>query len=169
MLFIIILSEEKPMGKNTFKISIIVGIIFLFLSTTCLPVLANEGKPDLTIISMGFSQHDDYPGGPDTDVYATVQNIGDANSDPTISIYFQFRRVGSPWSIVSTSVTDAFYALEPGEWIGIHLMNTDSLPYFGLFWFRCKVHSPIPENNIDNNWGTRMCVALFGYWSVIAV
>jgi O-antigen/teichoic acid export membrane protein len=50
---------EENMGKYPLKRSLIVGIIFLFLSTTCIPVLASEGKPDLIVVSMGFVPYGD--------------------------------------------------------------------------------------------------------------
>lgn len=37
------------MGQNILKKSIIVGIVFLLLSTVCLPVSANEGKQNLIV------------------------------------------------------------------------------------------------------------------------
>jgi len=34
-------------------------VVLLFLSTTCIPVLASEGQPDLIIINMGFTPYGD--------------------------------------------------------------------------------------------------------------
>ena len=50
------------MGKNILKRSLLVGIVFLFLSTTCIPVLANEGKPNSIIGDInGEHEYPDFP------------------------------------------------------------------------------------------------------------
>ena len=45
------------MGKNTLKRGLIIGIICMFFLTTCIPVLANEEKPDLVLISFANATH----------------------------------------------------------------------------------------------------------------
>ena len=47
------------MNTNMLRKSLVIGIILLFLSTICLPVLASEGQPDLIIINMGFTPYGD--------------------------------------------------------------------------------------------------------------
>jgi len=65
------------MGKNPLKRSLIVGIILLFLSTVCLPVLASEGKPDLIIEDMViYSAHNPL----EENFNCLVKNIGNTST-----------------------------------------------------------------------------------------
>jgi hypothetical protein len=64
---------EENMGKNPLKRSLIVGIVFLFLSTTCLPVLAyKEYIPSKIVSEMS---DDDFE-------FVGIDHISKANFQP---------------------------------------------------------------------------------------
>jgi hypothetical protein len=151
------------MGKNPLKRSLIFGIVFLFLSTTCLPVLAGEGKPDLIVSSMGFSSiHWEDCG------VATIKNIGDAKTIDNIYVDYKFTRLlfrtvgrfGTFW---------ASGVLEPEKETTFHLIYEKDLPKFGVFEFKCTVNPgrTIEESNYDNNELSQKYVAFLGQWKEI--
>ncbi len=147
------------MGK-TLKRSLIVGIIALFLSTSCLPVLASEGKPDLIIESMGFLLYDK----PLT--YATVKNVGDAEAFGTIYLKCSFTRMFfNTFSCIDTVWTIP-RVVEPGDHFVFHLIYEDELPKFGFFTFKCSLHPEltIEESNSDNNDLIQNYIAISGHW-----
>lgn len=155
---------EKPMGKT-----LIVGIVMLFLSTACLPVLASEGKPDLIIEqitiqpgSMIFTQ----------ECYCTIKNIGNATSSDEIEIQLIVKRKPLGIFPLPTPVfsdTAEHYidgGLKPGDSIGLFLTNCDVLPIFGFFQFKCTVNpgKTIEESNYDNNDFSQNHFNLFNIW-----
>jgi len=66
---------EKYIGKNPLKRSLIVGIVFLFLSTTCIPVFASEGKPEITRLDTVLEIEDVRAG--IGKITAEIKNVGE--------------------------------------------------------------------------------------------
>jgi hypothetical protein len=150
------------MGK-TLKRSLIVGIIFLFLSTTCIPVLASGGKPDLSIERFDFVP----VGDSQTITYATVKvkNIGDVGIG-TYQVSYSVRRLVLLKTVTSDSYTD-INGLDPGQSTSDNLIDTRELPKFGLFRFKCNIISDYDESNYDNNLLVKNCLAIAGIWIVL--
>jgi hypothetical protein len=151
------------MGKNTLKRSLIVGIVFLFLSTTCIPVLAGEGLPDLSIERFDFVP----VGDPQINTYATVKvkNIGDVGVD-TYQVSYSVRRLVLLKTVASNIYTD-INELDPGQSTSDSLIDTRELPKFGLFRFTCNIISDYEESNYDNNLLVVNCLAIAGIWIVL--
>jgi hypothetical protein len=154
------------MGKNPLKRSLIVGITFLFLSTTCLPVLASEGKPDLIIEDLLiFPGH--YPF--EEEFRCQVKNIGNVSTpydkDLDISITVRWKTFGLlPIIPVREFIGGTGgISLAPGETIKIPFATTYSMPVFGFYTFYCKVNPDyiIDESNIRNNLYTETVLFLF--------
>lgn len=72
------------MRNNILKKSLIIGIIFLLLSTMCIPfATANDGKPDLIIEDIILkSGHEPFS----SFLYCSIKNIGDSPT-PRNSVY----------------------------------------------------------------------------------
>jgi hypothetical protein len=148
------------MGKNTLKRSIIIGIIFLFLSTICLPVLAKEKKADLTIDGIVVAPNYWEPGPNFQDLLCSFRNIGDA---PTNGLYYkvvvkQMRFGFIPFRIITTKFYNVGIPLAPGETYSEFLPSGapygDGMPFFGFIRFEVTVnpdHST-PEWNYENNY-----------------
>ncbi len=147
------------MGK-TLKGSLIVGIIFLFCSTTCLPVLASEGKPDLIIESMGFVLYDKRV------TYATVKNVGDAEAFGTIYLKCTFTRMFFDTISYIDIVWISPVVLEPGDDVVFYLIYEYRLPKLGFFNFKCSLHPEltIEESNSDNNDLIQNYIVISGHW-----
>jgi hypothetical protein len=158
---------EENMGKYPLKRSLIVGIIFLFLSTTYIPVLASEGKPDLIVASMSFSPYGDS----ETEIVAaaTIKNIGDTKATGTLYLEYTFSRLIFG-TITNTDIVCMFGGLEPGEEAYWPLIYESELPKFGFFEFKCTVNpggGAIEESNYDNNDLAQKYVAFLGQWKEI--
>jgi len=156
------------MGKNPLKRSIIVGIVFLFLSTACLPVLANEELPDLIIEQIGFVPYGD--GGEDV-AYMVIKNIGNAKSQEEISYKYTFTQMLFgiiPIRIVRTHTDSMIYegGLGPQETCSGALIYENELPKFGIFKFSCTVNPDLTnqESNYDNNDLSQKYIAFLGQW-----
>ena len=157
------------MGKNTLKISIIVGIVFLFLSTACLPVLASEGKPDLIVENITIE-----PGSMIfTEVcYCTIKNIGDAPTGDVIEVKIIVKRrpfgIFPPLFTVYTGSAEHYIGgpLNPGVSTQLFLANCEELPTFGFFQFKCIVNPglKIEESDYDNNDHSQNFFTAFGIW-----
>jgi hypothetical protein len=140
-----------------------IGIILLFLSIVCLPVLASEGKPDLSIERFDFVP----VGDPQINTYATVKvkNIGDVGVD-TYQVSYSVRRLFLLKTVTSDIYTD-INELDPGQSTSDNLIDTRELPKFGLFRFTCKITSDYDESNYDNNLLVENCLAIAGIWIVL--
>jgi len=160
------------MGK-TLKRSLIVGIVFLFLSTVCIPVLASEGKPsstgtgkpDLIVASMSFSPYGDSG----IVAAATIENIGDTKAAGTLYLEYTFSRLIFG-TITNTDTVCMFGGLDPGEEAYWPLIYESELPKFGFFEFKCTVNpggGAIEESNYDNNDLSQKYVAFLGHWKEI--
>jgi hypothetical protein len=148
------IKEEKPMGK-TLKRSLIVGIVMLFLSTVCLPVLASEGKPDFVIEDI-FLWPSDFP--MEYHFEYRVKNIGDApiyNFQLITNIQIRWLVLGiiPLFSIYLTTQDGLVGRLLPNETINIPFISCDALPKFGSYRFSLIVNpnNIIEENDYDNN------------------
>ena len=144
-----------------------IGIILLFLATTCIPVLASEGKPDLIVVSMGFVPYGE--GQTKRVAYATVKNVGDAEAFGTIYLKYIFKRM----LFGTISYIDTVWVfqggLEPGEYIVFYMIYEYRLPKFGFFNFKCTANPTmtIDESNSDNNDLSQNYVAILGQWKEI--
>ncbi len=144
------------MGKNTLKRSIIVGIIMLFLSTACLPVLASEEKPDLIIedivIGPGDSAYEQ-------ELSCRVKNIGNTSTPSDkfidITVTVRWKTFGLLPLIPVRKFTGSIggSSLASGDTIDIGFAGTDRLPLFWFYQFSCIVNpeSTIDELNYSNN------------------
>ena len=157
---------EENMGKYPLKRSLIVGIVFLFLSTTCLPVLASEGKPDLIIEDIVTK-----PYNPFVDKYSCkVKNVGNETTNDWIMVTVTVKRL---FLGIFPLRTVRFYrvgtlpsnGLPPGGVIDILFAYESNLPVYGIYRYSCVVnpdHS-IEESDYDNNLFSKTYNAFFGY------
>lgn len=138
------------MGKNPLKRSLIVGIVFLFLSTACLPVLANEEKPDLIIEDIVIGPGDTPY---EQELSCRVKNIGNASTPSDkfidITVTVRWKTFGLLPLIPIREFTGSIggSSLAPGETIDIGFAGTDRLPMFGFYQFSCTVN---PEPALMN-------------------
>jgi hypothetical protein len=144
-----------------------VGIILLFLSTTCIPVLASEGKPDLIVSFMGFVPFGEAEPGPEG-FAAAITNIGDADIQGTLTLKYTFTRLVFG-TITNTDTVWMSGGLKPGEEAGWDLIYEKELPKFGFFKISCTVNPgwTIEESNYDNNDLSQKYVAFLGQWKEI--
>ena len=159
------------MGKNTLKRSLIVGIVFLFLSTACLPVLASEEKPDFIIDDI-FLWPSDYPY--EYHFEYSLRNIGDS---PIYSFEFetyikiQWMLLGRIplFPIVSRMQIGNLGGLLPGENVNLSFASCDRLPKFGSYRFSLTVNPnlKIEESDYDNNKYSENWNVFFGQWKEI--
>lgn len=157
------------MGK-TLKRSLIVGIIVLFLSTTCIPVLASEGKPDLIITHIGFASIGDAPL---RDVArASIQNIGTEKAEGNIYVKYTFIRLlfgVIPIKVAQTGTKFVFRdgGLQPQDFTYVNCIYEEDLPKFGIFELKCIINPgrTIEESNYDNNDLSQKFIAFFGQWN----
>ncbi len=138
------------MGKT-----LIVGIIMLFLSTACLPVLASEELPDLVIEDI-FLWPSDFPN--EYHFEYRLRNIGDApiyNFQLKTTIQIRWLLLGSIplFSIYLTTHNGLVGRLLSNETISIPFISCDALPKFGSYRFTLTVNptETIDESNYDNN------------------
>jgi len=147
------------------KRTIIVGIVFLFLSTTCLPVLASEGKPDLIVDGIGRVPEPDY------NLYSIVvniKNIGNETANGTFSVHYDVKRLLFFGRIVHSVTRELdLHELKPVE-VHQHCFGLQSqvFPAFGIFFeLNCTVNpeKTIEESNYDNNNLVIRYFNLFGF------
>ena len=155
---------EKSLGK-TFKQSVIVGIIMLFLSIACLPVLASEGKPDLIVESINIVPSGD--SGFEFDSIAEIKNIGNSDAIGSVEVYYAFHRLILLQTVFSDSCSDSI-RLAPNESTVVTLTGMQNLPHFGFFIFFCHVNinHGIEESNYNNNRLSKVCMAIVGQWFI---
>jgi hypothetical protein len=157
------------MIKNNLNKSIIVGIVFLFLSFVILPVIAqekpvyeakpvNDGLPDWTIddIYIGMSGHD--PGPDYQTLFCQFRNSGDA---PVPEIYYRVvvkhMRFGIiPISTITTQSYNGYFVppLPPGKtFTGGLPTDNHGYPLFGFVRFEVTVNPDhtMAESNYGNN------------------
>ena len=161
-------TEEKPMGK-TLKRSLIVCIAILFLSTTCIPVLASEEEPDLIITHIGFASTGDAPL---RDVArASIQNIGTAKAEGNIYVkYTVIRLLFGVIPLIAQTGTKFVYrdgGLQPQDFTYVNCIYEEDLPKFGIFEFKCTINPgrTIEESDYDNNDLSQKFIAFFGQWN----
>ena len=143
------------MGKNTLKRSLIVGIVFLFLSTACQSILASEGKPDFVIAEISPYCHD-IPVA--TDVACWVVDIGNATAYGSITIHAsitwmflgRFPIVQIRWFNYSEEYDHGF---PTGVRIPFQFAPISKIPKFGSYRFDCTVNpnQTLEESNYTNN------------------
>ena len=158
------------MNKNILKRSLIVGIIMLFLSTICLPVLASEALPDLIVEQIGFSQKKIYD---PWEAYATIRNIGNASiegSDFHLEYVFTRKVFGIIPIIVRIDTVEItqFGGLEPGAFLAFdNIGRVRDLPKLGFFEFKCTVNpqKTMEESDYDNNDLAQNYIVVFGRWN----
>jgi hypothetical protein len=125
--------------KKPLKNCIIVSIIFLSVSTTCLPVFASEGTPDLIIT--GVTYHSiiaDIPC-----LFCIVKNNGTTSaSDFTIQA-FGGRFLFHEKNIYKNE------GLAPGESVEEILFTTGL--YFGIYRLYLHISTNTTEENTSNN------------------
>jgi len=157
------------MGKNTLKRSLIVGIVFLFLSTACLPVHASEGKPDLMIEGLGIeSSNLPY----EYDVFCVVKNIGSENANDFIDVKVEIKRVFFGVFLINKTLRSFFAnclssgGLPPNETTNIEFAGDYQLPAWGFYRIYCQVNPDkrIEETDYNNNFYTQDVLVLFGDW-----
>ena len=138
------------MGKNPLKRSLIVGIIFLFLSTTCIPVLASEEKPDLIVSDI----HPKWGDGPMVlGITSEIGNIENVTVNGTLHIHFIARRM--VFGILPIPIKWIEEELEVKDFhSGIGVSTTYSPVFPGIYKFSCTInpHKTIEEINYNNNY-----------------
>jgi len=155
---------EKPIGK-TLKRSLIVGIIVLFLSTICLPVLASEELPDLIVESINIVPDGD--SGMDFEAIAEIKNVGNSDAVGSVQIYNSFNRLILLKTVFS-KVSSVGIHLAPNESTIVKLTGMQVLPHFGFFIFTCQINTDqlIEESNYNNNRIDKVCMAVVGQWFI---
>ncbi len=155
------------MGK-TLKRSLIVGIIFLFISTTCIPVLASEEKPDLIVEQIGRAWDNQF----NDLVYATIRNIGTEKAEGDIYVKYTVIRLlfgVIPIKVAQTGTKSVYRdgGLKPGDFLGFTLSMERDLPKFGIFRVSATVNPGeiIEESNYDNNDLSQKFIAFLGQWN----
>jgi hypothetical protein len=158
------IQEEKPMGK-TLKRGLIVGIVFLFLSTACLPVLASEELPDLIVESINIVPDGD--SGMDFEAIAEIKNIGISDAIGSVEIYNSFNRLILLKTVFSKYSSVGIH-LAPNESTIVKLTGMQILPHFGFFIFNCQVNTGrhIEESNYKNNRLDKVCMVIVGQWFI---
>jgi len=148
-----------------------VGIILLFLSTTCIPVLASDEKPDLIIIGLGTIQADDFI---HNKVYCVVKNIGSENANNFIDVKVHIKRVIFGVFLINKTL-DSFFAnrwdsggLPPNSTTGVNFTMDYQLPqgWFRIYRIYCQVNPDkrIEETDYNNNFYTKDVLVLFSDW-----
>ena len=143
------------MGK-TLKRSLIVGIIFLFLSTVCLPVLASEELPDLVINDI-FLWPSDTPH--EYHFECSIINQGNPTNewnDIEINVKIKWMFLGKIPLLTIASNTGSNHLqgiIGTGERINLSFASCDRLPKFGSYRFILEVNpnETVDESNYDNN------------------
>ena len=151
-----IVKEEISMGKNPLKRSLIVGIIMLFVSTACLPVLANEEKPDLVIENI-FRWPNDTPF--EYEFKCTIKNIGDDpiwQGDYWINVRVYWMLFGHiPLIRIKSHTVKAHIGglIFGNKTCNLTVQSCETLPKFGTYRIFLEINPTliIDESNYDNN------------------
>ncbi len=137
---------------------LVVGIVLLFFSTVCLPVLASEEKPDL--VATDIFQHTDTEFEVVHYIGVEVQNIGNATANGS-RLHFHVasqRLLFGRLPLKSVSIEESSpvsFDMPPGFTFDFPIDYTPTLfgiP-FGFYKLNCTVnpHRTIEESNYDNN------------------
>jgi len=147
-----IIWRKNSMRNSILKRGLILFFVFCFLASIGFPALANEGKPDLIVDSMGFTTYGD--SGWQRISAATIKNIGDVNAEGIIYVKYTFTQMFLGIIPIRIVRTDINFAYESG------------LPKFGFFEFKCTVNpeKTIVEDNYSNNDLAQDYIAIFGHW-----
>ena len=153
------------------KKCLVIGIILLFLSTTCIPVLASEGKPDLIIIGLGTIQADDFI---DNEVYCVVKNIGSGTAYDDIEVKVEIKRVLLGVFLINKTLRHFFASgwsssgLPPNNTTGMKFAMDYQLPQclFRIYRIYCWVNPDkrIEETDYNNNFYTQDVLVFFSDW-----
>ena len=157
------------MRNSILKRGLILFFVFCFLASIGFPALANEGKPDLIVDSMGFTTYGD--SGWQRISAATIKNIGDVNAEGIIYVKYTFTQMFLgiiPIRIVRTDTNWVWVdgGLQPQKTTDINFAYESGLPKFGFFEFKCTVNpeKTIVEDNYSNNDLAQDYIAIFGHW-----
>ena len=163
---------EKYVGK-TLRRSLIVGIIMLFLSSMCLPVLATEELPDLAIEEIYVYVSPGGGRGPPWEreyIRCNFSNIGDeiVNEEDIIQFHIVVEKLlfnKIPIREIMNVVTHGYAihnGLEPGRTVHETLTSHYILALPGYMKFKCTINpnNLIEESKYDNNYCER---TFFGY------
>ncbi|MBE3141332.1 MAG: hypothetical protein IMZ53_12230 [Thermoplasmata archaeon] len=160
------------MGKNILKRGFIIGVVCMFLSTTCLPIVnASDGKPDLIIEGLGTIQADDFI---HNKVYCVVKNIGSENANNFIDVKVHIKRVIFGVFLINKTL-DSFFAnrwdsggLPPNSTTGVNFTKDYQLPqgWFRIYRIYCQVNPDkrIEETDYNNNFYTQDVLVFFSDW-----
>jgi len=151
----------------------------MFLSTTCIPVLANEeklasteaGKPDLIIEGLGTRPANIYFL---NWVYCVVKNIGSGTAYDDIEVKVEIKRVIFGVFLINKTLR-SFYAsgwsssgLPPNNTTSLEFAMDDQLPqgWFRIYRIYCQVNPDkrIEETDYNNNFYTKDVLVLFSDW-----
>ena len=153
------------MGKSILKSSLIIGIVFLFLSTSCLPIVTSSNeKPDLIIENIYlFGGHFPF----DNSFYCTVRNIGNSSiyKNTYVEVYVKvywllFRHI--PLIPIKSFITQGYIydSLIGEKKINFFFLSDTDFPLFGYFriFLNINPNRLINDINFDNNVYYRDCV-----------
>ena len=155
----VLYSTENGLELGLLKKCLSVGIILLFLSIVCLPVLANEEKPDLIATNIFQSTyHGDF--GVFHSVVVEVQNIGNATANGSklqfhVAIQRLLLGIFPLKSIFIEKSSPIQFDMPPGFQFDFPIDYTPTLfgiP-FGFYKLNCTVNpnKTIEESNYTNN------------------
>jgi len=141
----------------------------LFLSTTCIPVLASDGKPDLIIEGLGTTPTNTPP---HNWVYCVVRNIGSGTAYDDIEVKVEIKRVIFGMFLINKTLRSFFASgwsssgLPPNNTTGLEFAIDYELPSWGFYRIYCWVNPDkrIEEENYDNNFYVQDVLVLFGDW-----
>ena len=135
-------------------------------STTCIPVVAREGTPDLIIddiISKPYNPYED-------EYLCRVTNSGNGTTDTIIMVEVTVKRL---FLGIFPLRTVRFYrvgshpenGLPPGESLNVLFAYESYLPVFGVYRYTCVVNPDlsIEESDYGNNVFSKTYTAFFGY------
>jgi hypothetical protein len=155
---------KNPIGK-TLKRGLIVGIVFLFFSTVCLPVVAIEELPDL-IVEKFYMEFwpDDWDGY--WWVMAKIKNIGNASTIEWVEHTYTVTRLCFGFFVLSG--TRNIGVIEPGQVRNTNLFCKNKI-YLGFIEIKDTVNPErlIEESNYDNNILSQKYFVFFGHWKPI--
>ena len=150
-----------------------VGIILLFLLTTCLPIVnAIEEKPDFIIDDIFLwpsNTPDEY------NFECSVKNIGNSTNEWNnleINVKIKWMFLGSIPLLSIASYTESHFiqgVIKSGETINLSFASCDRLPIFGSYRFYLTVNpnKTIDESDYDNNKCSEAWKVFFGQWKEI--
>ncbi len=142
-----------------------VGIILFFLSTACLPVIADDGKPDLYVNNVGTYRDNEFPPVKYFFVFE-ICNSGNASANGTLNINFTAQRFLFgilPIKSITIEYSDYIdFDFYPGCHCWYAILYRPIQFGFGLFKINCTVNPDknIEETNYNNNYYEHKYLAL---------